>query len=108
MKSISMTLNLYALAKIKHAEIKGGQEARRLLSEAEILLKKGGEKPYNMAGLYAIRGEEEQCRQWLELARRRKKLPTPDQIRSDLILANINQTVWFKDFLARVETVLKR
>ncbi len=74
-----------------------------LLDEAEdVLLRAVSLNPskcYNLACLYARRGQTDEARRLLMQAREAGTLPDADHLRADLDLASLQEEPWFQDLL---------
>jgi Tfp pilus assembly protein PilF len=82
-----------------------GAERDALLDQAEDKLKraeavKQGSGAYNLACLAALRGQEGECRQWLETGRQAGALPDRAHLESDADLDPVRETDWFRDLIA--------
>jgi TolA-binding protein len=83
------------------AKLKEGDEKENLYQEAEeVLLKaeeiKRGEGAYSLARLFALRGNEEKCKQWLKIGEEAKTLETREHAMKDEDLASVREKDWFK------------
>ena len=76
-------------------------EAIEKFQKAEELI--FGSASYNLACIYAIRHDEEACKQALEDARDNGSLPTESEVLGDPDLDNIKETQWFKDFTPTIK-----
>ncbi|MBL8658784.1 MAG: hypothetical protein JNM75_03395 [Rhodospirillales bacterium] len=81
-----------------------GEQATALLNEAEDKLRqaealKAGGGAYNLACVAALRGQPEECRRWLEVARKHGTLPERPHIEADTDLESVRGCDWFRAFL---------
>lgn len=61
-----------------------------------------GAASYNLACIYALRGDADACLKALEHSRDKGSLPEPADIINDPDLAGVKDQVWFTDFMAAV------
>jgi len=92
-------------ALLGQAKTKQGAEADSLfelavekLLEVESLSRGSG--AYNLACLNALRGDEKECRKWLEKSRDFGWLPSREHMEQDTDLDNVRECQWFQDLLA--------
>jgi NAD-dependent protein deacetylases, SIR2 family len=83
---------------------KEGEAADELIAEAENKLRQAeairpGVGAYRLARVAAYRHRDEDCRHWLELARRQGMLPTRAYMESDPELAPVHGAAWFQSFV---------
>lgn len=62
-----------------------------------------GSASYNLACIYAMRGDDEQCRQALEASRDHSSLPEVEAILNDADLDNVKQNEWFEAFITSLQ-----
>lgn len=62
-----------------------------------------GSASYNLACIYAIREDEEACKQALEDARDNGSLPSENEVLNDPDLSNVKETKWFKEFIPTIK-----
>ena len=62
-----------------------------------------GSAAYNLACIYALRGDEEACQQALQQAREFGSLPNHANILSDPDMDKVKQAEWFKEFIADLQ-----
>ncbi|MGY6276599.1 TPR end-of-group domain-containing protein [Methylomonas sp. MgM2] len=91
------------LARISPAESRPG-----LYGFAEDFFEKAGtiqkgSAAYNLACIYALRGDEPACRKALEQAKDFGSLPDIATILEDVDMDNVKQAQWFKDFIEAVK-----
>ena len=93
--------NLY----LRQAKRSSGEERSRLLDAAAEKLKSAAKidltLTYNLACLAALRGQEEQCREYLVNAENHHTLPSVEHLKSDVDLDSMRDKAWFKELLAR-------
>ena len=58
-----------------------------------------GSAAYNLACVYALRGDEQACQQALKQAKEFGSLPDVANILGDVDMDNVKQTAWFNDFI---------
>jgi NAD-dependent SIR2 family protein deacetylase/Tfp pilus assembly protein PilF len=102
-------INNWGLSLIARTKKKEGIEADRLLNDAEEKFQKTekieeGKGAYNLACIYAIRRNEEDCKKWLELSRDKGALPNRKHIEEDEDLEFVRDKKWFKDILDGLNT----
>lgn len=88
-------------ALLYQAQKKGGKEKQRLLDEAKEKLQKAesfrpGSSAYNLACLYAVLGDENECERWLKTGELARTLVTREHAMSDLDLQSVRDKEWFK------------
>ncbi len=93
--------NNWGIALLNWAKLKDGQEKEKLYQEAEdVLLKadeiKRGSGAYNLACLFALRKNEDKCREWLKAGEEAKTLPPREHAMKDEDLASVRDKDWFK------------
>ncbi len=97
-------LNNWGSALLEQAKRKAGPEAERLFAECSEKLTKAeslasGSAAYNLACLTALQGSEQECREWLEKARRLGTLPSPEHLVNDTDLDSVRDREWFQVLL---------
>ncbi|MBW8002435.1 MAG: hypothetical protein FVQ80_10505 [Planctomycetes bacterium] len=93
--------NSWSYALMCLAKLKGGKDAKDLLKQAEEKLLKAeslkiGSGAYNLACLYALRGDEENCKKWLKVGEDKGTLFTRDEAMKDEDLKIVRGQAWFK------------
>jgi len=83
------------------AELKGGKAAEELRRQAEEKCLKAesiktGEGAYNLACVYARRGNEGKCQEWLKAIEKAGTLPTREHAMADDDLKSVRNKNWFK------------
>lgn len=58
---------------------------------------------YNLACLHAIRGEEQECKNYLTSAQELDSLPPLDVVKEDADLSSMNQKAWFQTLVGGAE-----
>jgi len=98
-------LNNWGSLLLEQAKRASGEEASRLFAAAEEKLKASlqidSSKTYNLACLAAVRGDELQCRQYLETAEGHMTLPGFEHLVTDKDLDTMRDKGWFQELLAR-------
>jgi len=94
---------LIYIAKSKH-----GAEADRLLQQARaVCLRAEGIKPgagaYNLSCIAAIKGDEGECRKWLEASRLAGTVPARKHLEQDSDMDGMRDKPWFKEFVGVVK-----
>jgi len=100
-------LNKWGLALYRQAKTKTGEDADRLFAQSKDLLLKAesispGSAAYNIACWSAIRGQEDECKKWLEKCLDLEVVPSRQHLEKDLDLENVRERPWFKVILARL------
>ena len=100
-------LNKWGYALYRQAETKTGEEADRLFAQSKDLLLKAesispGISAYNIACWCAIRGREDECKEWLEKCLNLKVMPSRQHLEKDRDLEKVREKPWFKAILARL------
>jgi hypothetical protein len=75
-------------------------EAERILIRAEAIQEGAG--AYNMACICALRGREEDCKNWLMKSLKGPLQPTRENAESDSDLAKVRGKQWFKEFCSNL------
>lgn len=101
-------LNNWGNALVDQAKTKEGEEVDQLfalsvekLQQAEEL--SAGSGAYNLACVAALRGEEEECHEWLEKSRDAATLESLEHINNDTDLDGVRDSDWFKEFIAGLD-----
>lgn len=86
------------------ARVKGVKPEDHLYDMAEEQFEKAnaiqaGAASYNLACIYALRGDETACLNALEYARDKGIIPDPEAIVDDPDIAAVNQKSWFVEFI---------
>ena len=93
--------NSWAYALLYLAKLKVGKDAEDLLKQAEEKLLKAesiktGEGAYNLACVYARRGNEDKCQEWLKVGEKAGTLATRENAMADDDLKSVRDKDWFK------------
>ena len=99
-----VALYSWAGALIYWARTKEGQEADKMLEEAESKCLQAeeiepGVGAYNLACISARRGDESGAQRWLLRAKDTGKLPPLQDIMTDTDLDSVKETSWFKEII---------
>lgn len=83
------------------AKLKGGKDAEDLLKQAEEKCLKAesiktGEGAYNLACVYAYRGDEDKCQELLKVGEKAETLTTREHAMADDDLKSVRDKDWFK------------
>lgn len=62
-----------------------------------------GSAAYNLACIYGLRGQEDACAEALSLSKEYGSLPSVEDITSDSDLLNVQNAVWFVEFIEKME-----
>ncbi len=100
-------LNSWGVALYGQAKTKTGEEADCLLAQSKDLLLKAesilpGSAAYNIACWSAIRGQEDECKKWLEKSLDLGVMPSRQHLEKDQDLEKVRERPWFKAILARL------
>ncbi len=102
---IHEALNNWGNALLEQGKLKEGKEraapfgqAREKLLAAEAI--QTGAGSYNLACLSALTGQPDECRRWLDTARRHDDLPSREHLEQDGDLDSVRELDWLKDLLA--------
>jgi tetratricopeptide (TPR) repeat protein len=90
------------------AKLKGPDEANTLyLLSKEKLERADGILPgfasYDLACIYALLGDEDICRQWLQKSKEKGFLPSKEYILNDSDLDSVRHTEWFQQLLDNIK-----
>ena len=93
--------NNWGAALIYLAKLKKGKEKENLLQQAEEKFlraesMKTGISAYNLGCIYALRGNEEKCQEWLKVGEKAGTLPTREHAMGDDDLKSVWEEEWFK------------
>mgnify|MGYP001567475181 CR=1 FL=1 len=100
-------LNNWGLALYRQAATKTGEEADCLFAQSKDLLLKAesilpGSAAYNIACWCAIRGLEDECKEWLEKGLGLGVMPSRQHLEKDQDLEKVREKPWFKAILDRL------
>ncbi|MBI2470548.1 MAG: hypothetical protein HYV59_04820, partial [Planctomycetes bacterium] len=100
-------LNNWGTALYHQAKTKTGDEADRLFAQSKDMLLKTesnlpGSAAYNIACWCAIRGQEDECKEWLEKCINLGVMPSRQHLKEDRDFENVREKPWFKAILARL------
>jgi len=76
-------------------------QAKDSLLEAEAIVE--GSSSYNLACVFALGNEEDDCRKWLLKSRDAGNLPNREHLEEDIDLDSVREKEWFKEFLNELE-----
>jgi len=93
--------NNWGAACLGLAQQKEGKDAEDLLKLAEEKFLKAesiktGTGAYNLACVYAHRGNEDKCQEWLKVGERAETLPSREHAMADDDLKSVRDKDWFK------------
>ncbi len=79
----------------------------KLYDKAMVFFEKAGKiqkgsAAYNLACIYALRGNEAACLKALELAKQCGSMPNESEVMNDPDMASVKDTKWFQEFLGTV------
>ncbi len=91
----------WGLALLDLVKLKGGKDAEDLLTQAEEKFLKAesiktGEGSYNLACVYALRGNEDKCKEWLKVREKAGILPSRENAMADEDFKSVREKDWFK------------
>jgi len=94
--------NNWGAALIHLAQLKGGKDAGDLVNQAEEKCLKvesitPGKGAYNLACVYARRGNEDKCQEWLKVSEKAGALATREHAMADDDLKSVRDKDWFKN-----------
>ncbi len=97
----SETYNNWGNALSHLAKLKDGKDAEALLKQAEEKCLKAeslktGTGAYNLACVYARRGNEEKCEEWLKVSEKAGRLPSREYAMADEDLKSVREKDWFE------------
>ncbi len=104
-------LYIWGIALYDQAKTKTGEEADCLFAQSKDLLLKAesilsGSAAYNIACWCAIRGQEDECKKWLEKCLEKclclGVMPSRQHLEKDQDLEKVREKPWFKAILARL------
>ena len=100
-------LSNWGVALYDQAKIKTGEEADCLFAQSKDLLLKAesilpGSAAYNIACWCAIRGLEDECKEWLEKGLGLGVMPSRQHLEKDQDLEKVREKPWFKAILDRL------
>jgi len=95
-------LNSFAISYIEHAMALPEEHREPLFREAETRLRRReelqpGAGSYNLACIFSLRGNAEECRLWLQRAKDHGFLPKPVNLLTDPDLESVKELPWFID-----------
>ncbi len=73
------------------------EQALGMFQQAEKI--QPGIAAYNLACIYSLRNDPEECKKSLEVARENDELPPLEDVENDADLANVSQLEWFIEFV---------
>ncbi len=99
-EQVAKALDLWAFLLEREADKRESEEAKQLQTEADAKYAQADERVaggsfYNRACSAALRGNVEECRHWLEEARKAETLPTRRHMQTDTDLGSVRDREWF-------------
>lgn len=103
-------LHNWGVALIDQGQLKGGEDAENLYAQAEERLKEANSfgsdySAYVLASLAAMRGKEDECKEWLTAALESGDLAEivdKETMEEDPAFENVKGCDWFKDILNKL------
>ncbi|MGH8475392.1 MAG: tetratricopeptide repeat protein [Methylococcales bacterium] len=102
------TYNDWGVALLALANLsEDNHEKQRLLTQAhskclEAESIRSGFASYNLACIASIKGNSEECRRYLEMARDHLKIPSAGHLENDPDFKNVRKSDWFKELIVQV------
>jgi tetratricopeptide (TPR) repeat protein len=101
------TLSNWAASLMLRATERDTEDSSQLLERAWHMCiaaesTKPGSAAYNLACISALRGRDDDCKQWLQTSQDYKLLPPREHLLRDHDLQSIHQSFWFQEFVSRL------